>query len=68
MRDYLTLVSLAVGGILLAGGNDLGIYCLLSRELFTQSEPQNDTTRIHTRRVRSCSDTSGTSSKRINIC
>jgi hypothetical protein len=29
MRDFLTLLSVAVGGILLAGGNNLGMLFLL---------------------------------------
>jgi|LakMenEpi03Aug12_release.lakeMendotaPanAssembly.Ray.scaffolds.fasta_scaffold1872600_2 hypothetical protein len=35
MRDYLTLVSLAVGGILLAGGNDLGILFVIPGIIYT---------------------------------
>jgi hypothetical protein len=35
MRDYLTLVSLAVGGILLAGGNDLGMLFVIPGIIYT---------------------------------
>ena len=35
MRDFLTLVSVAVGGILLAGGNNVGVLFLLPGIVYT---------------------------------
>jgi hypothetical protein len=35
MRDYLTLVSLAVGAILLAGGNNLGMLFIIPGIIYT---------------------------------
>jgi hypothetical protein len=35
MRDFLTLASVAVGGILLAGGNDLGILFVFPGIIYT---------------------------------
>jgi hypothetical protein len=35
MRDFLTLLSVAVGGILLAGGNNLGMLFLLPGIVYT---------------------------------
>ena len=29
MKDFLTMISAAVGGILLAGGNDLGVVFII---------------------------------------
>jgi len=35
MRDFLTLVSVAVGGILLAGGNNVGVLFLVPGIVYT---------------------------------
>jgi hypothetical protein len=35
MKDFLTLVSAAVGAILLAGGNDLGMLFLVPAIIYT---------------------------------
>jgi hypothetical protein len=35
MKDFLTLVSVAVGGILLAGGNNVGVLFLLPGIVYT---------------------------------
>ena len=35
MRDFLTLVSVALGGILLAGGNNLGVLFLVPGIVYT---------------------------------
>lgn len=35
MRDFLTFVSVVVGGTLLAGGNDLGIVFVIPAIIYT---------------------------------
>lgn len=35
MKDFMTLVALAIGGILLAGGNNLGMLFLLPGIIYT---------------------------------